>query len=231
TFGAVLTLGIDQSQPTSKRFAWYIPAMRVTVIGTGYVGTVTGACLAYLGHRVTCVDTDAGKIANLRRGQMPIYEPHLNEFLREGCAIADSLYPERIVVGAEEGETTQLLRELYRPLVEQRFEAPWFMPRPAGMARVPLVTTTLTSAEMIKYAANAFLAMKIGFANEIANICDRVGADATEVMTGIGKDSRIGPKFLNAGLGWGGSCFGKDIQALLHTAREYGYNSKLLQAT
>src|SRR5207249_4386990 len=83
---AVLTLGIDQSQPTSKRFAWYIPAMRVTVIGTGYVGTVTGACLAYLGHRVTCVDTDAGKIANLPRGQMPIYEPHLNELLREAAA-------------------------------------------------------------------------------------------------------------------------------------------------
>ena len=94
-----------------------------------------------------------------------------------------------------------------------------------------LFTTTLTSAEMIKYAANAFLAMKIGFANEIANICERVGAEATEVMTGIGLDSRIGSKFLNAGLGWGGSCFGKDIQALLHTAQEYGYTGKLLQAS
>ena len=311
--------------------------MRVTVIGTGYVGTVTGACLAYLGHRVTCVDTDAGKIAQLRRGEMPIYEPHLSEllqeaasrggidfdtdlspaaresdvifiavgtpsrpngeanltylesaarsigasmdsskfrvvvnkstvpvgcgnlveallrdgicerhpsngkeirfgvasnpeFLREGCAIADSLYPERIVVGAEEDETAQLLRELYRPLLEQRFEAPSFMPRPAGMADVQLVTTTLTSAEMIKYAANTFLAKKIGFANEIANICDRVGADAREVMTGIGLDSRIGSKFLNAGLGWGGSCFGKDIQSLLHTAEEYGYQPRLLEA-
>src|SRR5439155_11434994 len=144
------------------------------------------------------------------------------EFLREGCAIADSLYPERIVLGAEEQETLAILRELYRPLVEQRFDPPPFLPRPAGLTRVPLVETSLTSAETIKYAANAFLAMKIGFANEIANICERVGADATQVMTGIGHDSRIGPKFLNAGLGWGGSCFGKDVQSLLHTASEYG---------
>jgi UDPglucose 6-dehydrogenase len=99
------------------------------------------------------------------------------------------------------------------------------------MISVPLLATSLTSAEMIKYAANAFLAMKIGFANEIANICERVGAEAPEVMSGIGLDSRIGAKFLNPGVGWGGSCFGKDIQSLLHTAREYGYSSKLLQAT
>jgi UDPglucose 6-dehydrogenase len=98
------------------------------------------------------------------------------------------------------------------------------------MISVPLLATSLTSAEMIKYAANAFLALKIGFANEIANICERVGAEAPEVMAGIGLDSRIGAKFLNPGVGWGGSCFGKDIQSLLHTAREYGYSSKLLQA-
>ncbi|MCL4401604.1 MAG: UDP-glucose/GDP-mannose dehydrogenase family protein [Acidobacteria bacterium] len=312
--------------------------MRVTVIGTGYVGTVTGACLSYLGHRVTCVDTDAAKIATLRSGAVPIYEPHLSEllqrarahggidfttdlaqaaaesdvifiavgtppkpsgeadltyleaaarrigaamdngrfrvvvnkstvpvgsgnlveslvregiresnpsglkdirfgvasnpeFLREGCAIADSLYPERIVLGAEEEGTLAILRELYGPLLNQRFEAPPFSPRPAGLTNVPLVATTLTSAEMIKYAANAFLAMKIGFANEMANICERVGAEATEVMQGIGLDSRIGSRFLNAGLGWGGSCFGKDIQSLLHTAREDRYPAHLLMAT
>jgi len=310
--------------------------MRVTVIGTGYVGTVTGACLAYLGHRVTCVDTDLQKIEKLSRGEMPIYEPHLDrllqlsaqrggidfttdlspsaaesdaifiavgtpslptgeanlcyleaaahsigaamddsrfrvvvnksnvpvgsgnlvetlvregireshpdnqkrirfgvasnpEFLREGCAIADSLYPDRIVLGADE-ECMQVLRELYRPLVEQLFEAPAFLPRPAGMGQAPVVTTTLTSAEMIKYAANAFLAVKIGFANEIANICERVGADVLEVMTGIGLDARIGGRFLNPGLGWGGSCFGKDILSLLHTAAEYGYQSRMLEA-
>jgi UDPglucose 6-dehydrogenase len=311
--------------------------MRVTVIGTGYVGTVTGACLSYLGHRVTCVDTDAQKIAKLRRGEMPIYEPHLDEllqlagqrggidfvtelaepaaesdivfiavgtpplpsgeanlcyleaaarsigaamdgakfrvvvnkstvpvgsgnlvetlvregirdshpgdlkrvhfgvasnpeFLREGSAIADSLYPDRIVLGSEDDCTRRLLRQLYQPLVEQAFDAPAFLPRPAGMAEVPVVTTTLTSAEMIKYAANAFLAVKIGFANEIANICERVGAEAPEVMSGIGLDARIGSRFLNPGVGWGGSCFGKDIQSLLHTAQEYGYQSKLLES-
>jgi UDPglucose 6-dehydrogenase len=153
------------------------------------------------------------------------------EFLREGSAVADSLYPDRIVVGAPDGETLDAMRELYRPLAEQSFDPPPGLPRPASMQAAPLFTTSLTSAEMIKYAANAFLAMKIGFANEMANICERVGAEATEVMTGIGMDSRIGSKFLNPGVGWGGSCFGKDIQALFHTAREYGYTGKLLQAS
>jgi UDPglucose 6-dehydrogenase len=312
--------------------------MRVTVIGTGYVGAVTGACLAYLGHRVTCIDTDARKIARLRQGEPTIYGPHLAgllqlaacrggidfdtdlstaakasdvifiavgtpslpsgeanleyleaaarsigaamdagrfrvvvnkstvpvgsgnlvetlvregidearprerasirfgvasnpEFLREGSAIADSLYPDRIVTGAADHETLAVMHELYRPLVEQSFEPPPGVPRPAGLARVPMVATTLTSAEMIKYAANAFLAMKIGFANEIANICEHVGAEAPEVMAGIGLDSRIGAKFLSPGVGWGGSCFGKDVLALLHTAREYGYDSRLLRAS
>src|SRR5215469_396493 len=312
--------------------------MRVTVIGTGYVGTVTGACLAYLGHRVTCVDSNQAKIDKLRGGVSPIYEPGLDdlitiakerggigfetdlapavresdvifiavgtpplpsgesnltylesaargigaamdasrfrvvvnkstvpvgsgnlvetlvregiadshpaernkvrfgvasnpEFLREGCAVGDSLYPDRIVVGASDEAARRVMVDLYKPLVEQSFEAPRGVPRPAGMKNAPLLTTSLTSAEMIKYSANAFLAMKIGFANEMANICERVGAEATEVMQGIGLDSRIGAKFLNAGLGWGGSCFGKDVQALLQTAVEYGYNSRLLQAT
>jgi UDPglucose 6-dehydrogenase len=312
--------------------------MRITVIGTGYVGTVTGACLSYLGHHVVCVDTDAAKIEALQRGEAPIYEPHLDEllelaarkggiefttelagavaasdvifiavgtpalasgepnleyleaaahsigaamdgsrfrvvvnkstvpvgsgnlvetlvregieerraeerwnipfgvasnpeFLREGSAVADSLYPDRIVVGTSDEATLRIMRELYRPLAEQSFEPPPGVPRPAAVSAAPMFTTSLTSAEMIKYAANNFLAMKIGFANEIGNICERVGADVTEVMTGIGLDSRIGAKFLNAGLGWGGSCFGKDIQALVHTAREYGYNSKLLRAS
>jgi UDPglucose 6-dehydrogenase len=152
------------------------------------------------------------------------------EFLREGCAISDSLYPERIVLGAEEEQTLGTLQALYEPLTTQSFDAPSFLPRAAGMTGVPLVSTTLTSAEMIKYAANTFLAMKIGFANEVANLCERVGADALEVMAGIGLDSRIGARFLNAGLGWGGSCFGKDIQSLLHTAEEYGYQARLLEA-
>jgi UDPglucose 6-dehydrogenase len=312
--------------------------VRVTVIGTGYVGAVTGACLAYLGHRVTCVDTDETKIAKLACGVMPFYEPHLSElltaaanaggidfstdlaepvsqsdvifiavgtpprpsgeadlsyleaaarsigscmdagryrlvvnkstvqvgsgnlvetlvregireaypeseeysrfsvasnpeFLREGCALSDSLYPERVVVGAEEDRALASLRQLYRPLIEQRFDPPPCLPRPPGFIRVPLVITTLTSAEMIKYAANTFLAMKIGFANEMANMCEHLGADAKEVMTGIGIDSRIGSSFLDAGIGWGGSCFGKDIRCLLHTAAEYGCQTPLLEAT
>ena len=311
--------------------------MRVTVIGTGYVGTVTGACLAYLGHRVTCVDTDGAKIERLKNGDVPIYEPGLDalmvlagqnggldfttdvmssvtasdviiiavgtpslpsgesnlmyleaaarqvgsaldasrfrvvvnkstvpvgsgnlveallregiaeseqasgkgirfgvasnpEFLREGSAIHDSLFPDRIVLGTQDENTLMLLRDLYRPLQQQDFVAPPFCPRPVGMVAVPLVTTTLTSAEMIKYAANAFLATKIGFANEIANICEKVGADGKEVMKGIGLDARIGTAFLNPGIGWGGSCFGKDVQSLLHIAGEYGYQARLLDA-
>ena len=312
--------------------------MRVTVIGTGYVGAVTGACLAYLGHRVTCVDTDPSKIEKLRLGQAPIYEPGLEEllvlagehgkidfdtdlegpvresdvifiavgtpplptgesnlsyleaaarsigaamdgsrfrvvvnkstvpvgsgnlvdtlvregildshpdlagqvrfgvasnpeFLREGSAIHDSLYPDRIVVGAEDAATLDILRELYRPLMEQKFTDPSFAPRPVKLIGVPIVTTTLTSAEMIKYSANAFLALKIGFSNEMANICERIGADVTEVMRGIGLDARIGTGFLNAGIGWGGSCFGKDVSSLVHTAGEYGLQAHILQAS
>ncbi len=317
--------------------------MRVTVIGTGYVGTVTGACLSYLGHHVTCVDTDEAKIAKLKRGEAPIYEPYLEsimalamarggldyttdvgpaaaasdvifiavgtpplpsgepnleylesaargigagiglaaepsrfrvvvnkstvpvgsgnlvetlvregmadsrasgarqdihfgvasnpEFLREGSAVSDSLYPDRIVVGASDANTLRVMRDLYAPLVNQSFEPPDGVPRPEFMTSAPMVETSLTSAEMIKYSANAFLALKIGFANEIANICERVGAEGPEVMRGIGLDTRIGAKFLSAGVGWGGSCFGKDVNALLHTAREYGYEGRLLTAS
>ncbi|MBO0799621.1 MAG: UDP-glucose/GDP-mannose dehydrogenase family protein, partial [Blastocatellia bacterium] len=119
------------------------------------------------------------------------------EFLREGSAISDTFYPDRIVIGATNGYAAERLRALYQPIVEQNFIAPAMAPRPAGFTAVPVVTTDLTSAEMIKYAANAFLATKISFANEIANICERVGADIKEVVRGFGLDSRIGPKFLN----------------------------------
>jgi UDPglucose 6-dehydrogenase len=122
------------------------------------------------------------------------------------------------------------LRDLYAPIITQTFAEPSFLPRPAGLREVPLLVTALTSAEMIKYASNAFLATKIGFANEMANLCERVGADIKEVVLGLGLDSRIGPSFLNPGLGWGGSCFGKDIRNLLHTAYEYGFQSRILEA-
>jgi UDPglucose 6-dehydrogenase len=152
------------------------------------------------------------------------------EFLREGSAITDTFYPDRIVIGATDSYAAERLRALYEPIIEQTFAPPPSAPRPAGFTAVPVVTTDLASAEMIKYAANAFLATKISFANEIANICERVGADITEVVRGFGLDSRIGPKFLNAGVGWGGSCFGKDVSALVDIAKEYGYEPEMLHS-
>lgn len=338
--------------------------MEVCVVGTGYVGLVTGTCLAYLGRSVVCVDIDERKIEMLRQGKSPIYEPGLDqliasgiqrgnlrfstdlagavndseiifvavgtpplptgkadlsyvkavaqsvgraldcerrrvvvnkstvpigsgnwvemlvkdglqenpayrerlasmaagrtdsssaasssrklngikaedvflvasnpEFLREGSAILDTFYPDRIVIGATDGYAAERLRALYEPIVEQTFVPPASAPRPAGFTAVPVVTTDLASAEMIKYAANAFLATKISFANEIANICERVGADIKEVVRGFGLDSRIGPKFLNAGVGWGGSCFGKDVSAIIDIANEYNYEPELLRST
>jgi UDPglucose 6-dehydrogenase len=314
--------------------------LNVCVIGTGYVGLVTGTCLAFLGRSVTCVDIDQAKIESLREGKTPFYEPRLSslllsgiergllhfssdittavkgaeivfiavgtppqasgkpdlssveavarsigraldsdrhrvivnkstvpigsgnwvemlikdgiratqsdgaavsnvsfsvasnpEFLREGTAVNDTLYPDRIVIGASDPQTVERLRALYDPIIEQTFTPPPSSPRPADFTAVPVVTTDLASAEMIKYAANAFLASKISFANEIANICERVGADIREVVRGFGLDSRIGPRFLNAGVGWGGSCFGKDLAALIDVAHEYGYEPHLLKST
>jgi UDPglucose 6-dehydrogenase len=142
------------------------------------------------------------------------------EFLREGSAIDDTLHPDRIVLGGDNQQAIDLMLQLYSPIIQQKNALP-----------VPVLTTDLGSAEMIKYAANAFLATKISFINEIANICERVGADVTQVSKGIGLDSRIGSKFLNAGIGWGGSCFPKDLAALIHTGLDYGYDAKLLKAT
>jgi len=302
--------------------------MRVCVIGTGYVGLVTGVCLAHIGHHVICIDNNEEKVKLLKSGQSPIYEPGLSEimqsasksgllefssdlgagvahgeilfiavgtpalptgetdtryieavargignhlpedykvivnkstvpigsgdwvrmlvsegvaagdtprqvnfdvvsnpeFLREGAAIYDTFNPDRIVLGSNSHKAISLMQELYHPIVEgkyaqNRLETP-----------VPVVVTDLSSAEMIKYAANAFLATKISFINEVANICDRVGADVSQVAKGIGLDSRIGEKFLSAGLGWGGSCFPKDVSALIHTAEDYGYTTELLQS-
>ncbi len=308
--------------------------LKVVIAGTGYVGLTTGVCLAYMGHRVTCVDKDPHKLRLLQEGKSPIHEegvqeliglsgPRLSftddtqgavgdadlvliavgtpckpsgqadnryveeaakeiagglqpgrrytlvvkstvpigsnrrvahvverelaargiadqvavrvasnpEFLREGTAVYDMLYPDRIVVGADEPETADLLRRMYRPVLEQTFEPPPFLPRPTTYSLPPLVTTDPISAEMIKYAANAALAMKISFINEIAGLCEKVGADVTEVARGIGLDPRIGPRFLQAGLGWGGSCFPKDTAALLAVGQELAYPLQLVQAS
>ncbi|HKH75585.1 MAG TPA: UDP-glucose/GDP-mannose dehydrogenase family protein [Rubrobacteraceae bacterium] len=307
---------------------------KVGVIGAGYVGLVTGACLAHVGHQVTCVDKDEGRVAELNEGRVPIYEPGLEEmisrarkrlsfttglpevvreadvvfvavntppgedgsadlssvgtvaravgralaeapgrekplvivnkstvpagsgdyvsmlvregaeevgnghveylvvsnpeFLREGSAVYDSLFPDRIVLGADGRDALDTMRALYEPIIEQTFPTQ-LDPRPRDA--VPFVTTDLTSAEMIKYAANAFLATKISFINEISGICELVGADVTSVATGIGLDGRIGSRFLSAGIGWGGSCFPKDVAALRAIAREYGHEPVMLDAT
>lgn len=151
------------------------------------------------------------------------------EFLREGSALHDMFYPDRIVVGAEDPESVDVLRRLYRPILEQTFDPPPFLPRPIDYRLPPLVTTDPVSAEMIKYAANAFLALKISFINEIAGLCEKVGADVTEVARGIGLDPRIGSRFLEAGLGWGGSCFPKDTAALVAMGKELSYPLRLIE--
>ncbi|HEX8573367.1 MAG TPA: UDP-glucose/GDP-mannose dehydrogenase family protein [Allosphingosinicella sp.] len=278
--------------------------MRIAMIGTGYVGLVSGACFSDFGHDVTCVDKDAGKIDSLRQGKMPIFEPGLDElvernvrggrlafttdleqgvdgaeavfiavgtpsrrgdghadlsyvfgaaeeiaralrgpavvvtkstvpvgtgdeveriiretapqararvvsnpeFLREGAAIEDFKRPDRIVVGTEDEEAAEVMREIYRPLY---------------LNKAPLLVTGRRTAELIKYAANAFLATKITFINEVADLCEIVGADVQDVARGIGLDNRIGAKFLHAGPGYGGSCFPKDTLALLKTAEDH----------
>src|SRR5438552_10362896 len=276
--------------------------MRIAVIGTGYVGLVSGACFSEFGVSVTCVDTDAAKIAGLRRGELPIYEPGLEalvaanmaagrlvfstdlavavngaeavfiavgtpsrrgdghadlsyvfaaaaeigralrdyavvvtkstvpvgtgrevaailrrgcpgggldvasnpEFLREGSAIEDFMRPDRVVIGADSERAGAVLRQLYRPLY---------------LIETPMVFTGIETAELIKYAANAFLATKITFINEIADLCEALGSDVQDVARRIGLDGRIGRKFLHAGPGFGGSCFPKDCTALVRTAR------------
>lgn len=150
------------------------------------------------------------------------------EFLREGTAVADFLHPERVVIGSDDDDALDIVAEVYAPIVD-----PIAAGRSNGdgrTARPPLIRTTLATAETVKYAANAFLATKISFINEVANICELVGADVVEVATAIGLDGRIGPRFLDAGVGWGGSCFGKDLSALASIARDHGYEARLLEA-
>ncbi len=284
--------------------------MNISIIGSGYVGLVTGACLAELGNKVVCVDNDAKKVAGLKKGIVPIFEPGLEEliannvkrkrlyftsnikeavkksevifiavgtpslgngeadltgienvarnialgmdgyrlvvekstvpvetgewvkhtlstyvknkvkfdvasnpeFLKEGSAINDFMHPDRIVIGVESKKARDLLVNLYKPL------------------NAPMVITNIKSAELIKHASNAFLAVKVSFINAVSRICDRVGADVTEVAEGMGLDKRIGRAFLNAGIGYGGSCFPKDLDAFITISEKIGYNFELLKA-
>jgi UDPglucose 6-dehydrogenase len=287
--------------------------LNICVIGTGYVGLVTGACFAEFGVSVICVDADADKVARLKRGEIPIYEPglaelvqkgvrdgrlsftvdtaeavkqslviviavgtpprgdgsadlsavetvaetiarHMNgykvivtkstvpvgtgdrlraiigksqtervnfdvasnpEFLREGAAIEDFMRPNRVVIGAQSDQAIAILRDLYRPLY---------------LIETPIVITDIATAEMIKYASNAFLATKVSFINEIANLCEHVGADVHQVARAMGLDNRIGSKFLHPGPGYGGSCFPKDVVALLSLAKRNAYDFQILGA-
>ncbi|MGD9949044.1 MAG: UDP-glucose/GDP-mannose dehydrogenase family protein [Desulfobulbus sp.] len=288
--------------------------MRITMIGTGYVGLVTGTCFAEFGHFVTCVDNAEEKITRLKNGEIPIYEPGLDalvkknceegrltfttdlaeaipeseaiflavgtpssrrgdgyadltyiyeaardvakhlqgytivvdkstvpvgtarqvhrvisetnpeanfdvasnpEFLREGAAIADFMRPDRVVVGVESERASKVLSEIYKPLY---------------LRDTPIVYTTIETAELTKYAANAFLAVKISFINEIASVCEAVGADVIDLAKAIGMDGRIGGKFLHPGPGYGGSCFPKDTLALMRIVQEHGENVRIVEA-
>lgn len=162
----------------------------------------------------------------LRPGVSVVSNP---EFLREGSALADAFYPDRIILGACDYTVFSAMKELYAPVLEQNFQPPDGLPRPPGYARPALVETNPVNAELIKYASNAFLAMKISFINEFAMLAELLGADIIEVSRGVGLDCRVGDKFLNAGAGWGGSCFSKDARAIIATARKYGYTLSLVE--
>lgn len=165
-----------------------------------------------------------------RDGAGPFAVASNPEFLREGSALLDSLYPDRIVVGSDQTQALERLYMLYRPLLEQQFPAPPALPRPERMGGVSLISTDLASAELIKYAANAFLALKISYINEVGLLAERVGADIKQVARGIGLDARIGHRFLQPGIGWGGSCFGKDTAALVATAGEYKLDMPIVRS-
>lgn len=200
----------------------FLPGRSYTVVVKSTVPIGTNRRVAHVITRALCERGMEGKV------QVSVASNP--EFLREGSALQDMFYPDRIVVGAEDSKGVEVLRRLYRPILEQTFDPPAFLPRPSNYYLPPLITTDPVSAEMIKYAANAFLAMKVSFINEIAGLCEKVGADVTEVARGIGLDPRIGPRFLEAGLGWGGSCFPKDTAALVAMGRELSYPMRLVEA-
>ena len=302
--------------------------MRISVIGCGYVGLVTGTCLAELGHQVICTDNDQERITALKAGVVPIYEPHLDsllaqnqrshrlsftsdageavrageaificvgtpplengeadlsaidnvarliateacesklvvekstvpaqtgqqlkrvlevyrrngsaefrvasnpEFLREGTAVEDFLHPDRIVLGVEDEVSEKQLREIYRPILEREFRCSVHLGGCPATKPPTLVVTTINSAELIKHASNSFLAMKISYANMIADVCEKVGGDIKEVTRALGLDPRIGPRFLDAGLGFGGFCLPKDVQAFIRLAERSGVDFSMLK--
>jgi UDPglucose 6-dehydrogenase len=302
--------------------------MRLAVIGCGYVGLVTGSCLAEAGHDVVAIDNDPGRIATLQAGRLPIHEPGLDvvmeraraagrlrftgdcaeavrtadaificvgtpplesgeadlsaidnvaqviaaacsspklviekstvpaltgeqlrralaaygrksgttfrvasnpEFLREGTAVGDFFHPDRIVVGVDDEESERLLREIYKPILEGSFCCPVHQPTCPPRSDTAFLVTTIASAELIKHASNSFLGLKISYANVVADLCERIGANVDEVTRAVGLDPRIGQQFLSAGLGFGGFCLPKDIQAFIHLADQHGVDFSLLK--
>ena len=215
--------------------------MKIAIVGTGYVGLVTGTCFAEIGVDVTCVDTNIKKIKALEEGVIPIYEPGLEEMVLrntksgrlkfttslESClndvevifsAVGtppDFMSPDRVVVGVESERAKKIMSKLYKPFLLNNFR---------------VIFMDIPSAEMTKYAANSMLATRISFMNDIANLCELVGADVNMVRSGIGSDTRIGRKFLYPGIGYGGSCFPKDVKALIKTAEQNGYDMRVLRA-
>lgn len=165
-----------------------------------------------------------------REVRTEVYFASNPEFLQEGLALRGTFYPDRVVVGTDRPEAVEAMRQLHKPILQRTFDPPGFMAVPDDESLPPLITTDATNAEMIKYASNTFLALKISFINEIAGLCERVEADVTEVARGVGLDSRISHRFLQAGAGWGGSCFPKDTAALLRVASEYGYSMPMIEA-
>ena len=165
-----------------------------------------------------------------RKVRTDVYFASNPEFLQEGLALRGTFYPDRVVVGTDRPEAVEAMRRLHKPILQRTFDPPGFVTIPDDESLPPLVTTDATNAEMIKYASNTFLALKISFINEIAGLCERVEADVTEVARGVGLDSRISHRFLQAGAGWGGSCFPKDTAALLRVASEYGYSMPIIEA-
>jgi UDPglucose 6-dehydrogenase len=197
-------------------------------LGSGYTVVVNKSTVPIgSGNWVESIITDAYTGPDARAAFTVASNP---EFLREGSAIADILYPDRVVFGTQDERAAEVLYTLYRPILEQSFTAPAFLPRPPSLNAVPLLGTDLASAELIKYASNAFLSLKVSFINEIGTLAECVGADITQIARGIGLDSRIGSRFLQSGLGWGGSCFGKDSAALIATGQEYGLSMPIVEA-
>ena len=212
--------------------------MKISIIGTGYVGLLTGVSLANFGNNINCVDNDKEKIDILNKGQLPIYEPGLKEiiqntlkdrklnykfdivsnpeFLREGKTLYDFMHPDGIVIGSESKKAIEIMKEVYRVL---------------KLNDIPFIITNLETAEMIKYASNAFLAMKISYVNEIANLCEKIGADIQVVTSAMWRDGRISPKFLHCGPGYRGSCFPKDTKALAKIGRESNSPITLIEST